>query len=68
MFKIGDLVLLHPEDPDFSYKGIITKIYIEDVEVRVLNSRPDHYLVVPVKDIKIIKDRIENRRIINDIM
>jgi len=68
MFKIGDLVLLHPEDHDFSYKGIITKIYIEDVEVRVLNSRPDHYLVVPMKDTKIISDRMENRRIINDIM
>lgn len=68
MLKIGDLVLIHSEDPDFSYKGIITKIYVEEVEVRVLNSRPDHYLVVPMKDIKIISDRMENRRIINDII
>lgn len=68
MFKIGDLIIAHPEEPDFNYKGIITKIHIEDVEVRALNSRPDHYLVVPMKDIKIIKDRIENRRVINEIM
>ena len=68
MFKIGDLILAHPNNPEISYKGIITKIHIEDVEVRVLNSRPDHYLVVPMKDIKIISDRMENRRVINEIV
>ena len=68
MFKNGDLVLVHSNDPEISLKGIITKIYVEDVEVKILNSRPDHYLVFPMKDIKIISDRMENRRLIKEIM
>lgn len=68
MFKIGDLIISHPNDPEISLKGIIRKIYAEDVEVRVLNSRPNHYLVVPMKDIKIISDRVKNKRVINEIV